>query len=171
MGGVSILPDDPEGRGHSFHGNIRRSNSGKKAGGNGLSAEQILSQGVEVGGSGFRLIDGEKKGTARGKQGETSEKEGFKFALDAKGSSATAVGKRGGIQDNRVESFASPSQAGEDATDIFRPEAVSGSTEMVELVIFFATGERAGGGVDIQGFGTDGPGEDAEGTSVCKEVE
>jgi hypothetical protein len=67
MGGVSILPDDPEGRRHSFHGNICRSHSGEKAGGNGLSAEQILSQGVEVGGSGFRLIDGEKKGTARGK--------------------------------------------------------------------------------------------------------
>jgi hypothetical protein len=130
-----------------------------------------LSQGVEVGGSGFRLVDGEKKGTARRKQGETSEEEGFEFALDAEGSSATAVGKRGGIEDNRIESFASPSQAGEDATDIFRPEAVSGSTELVELVIFFATGERAGGGVDIQGFGTDGPGEDAEGTGVCKEVE
>jgi len=61
--------------------------------------------------------------------------------LDAKGSSATAVGKRGGIQDNRIESFASPSQAGEDATDIFRPETVSGSAQLVELVIFFAAGE------------------------------
>jgi hypothetical protein len=67
MGGVSILPNDPEGRGHSFHGNIRRSHSGKKVSGNGLSVEQILGQGVEVGGGGFRLIDGEKKRTARGK--------------------------------------------------------------------------------------------------------
>jgi hypothetical protein len=67
MGGVSILPDDPEGRGHPFHGNICRPNSGKKAGGNGLPAKQLLGQGVEVGGSCFRLIDGEKKGTARGK--------------------------------------------------------------------------------------------------------
>jgi hypothetical protein len=63
--------------------------------------------------------------------------------LDAEGSSATAVGKRGGIEDDRIESFASPSQAGKDATDIFRPEAVSGSAKLVELVIFFATGERA----------------------------
>jgi hypothetical protein len=48
---------------------------------------------------------------------------------------------------------------------------VSGSTELVELIIFFAAGKRAGGGVDIQGFSTDGPGKDAEGTGVCKEVE
>jgi hypothetical protein len=91
--------------------------------------------------------------------------------LDAKSSSSTAVCKCGGIEDNCIEGLASASQPGKHATDIFRPKAVSRSSELVELVIFFATGERAGGGVDIQSFGADGPSKDAEGTGVCKEVE
>ena len=168
---MSTLPEDPEGGGHALRGNIRRLKSGHQAGGNAFPSEQALGEGVEIGGGGLRLMDGEKKRTARGKQGQTGEQKGFEFALDAEGSPATAVGKRGWIENDRIKGFTPASQAGQDATDILRPEAVGGSAQLVQLVIFFSAGEGPGRGVDIQGLGPERAGANPEGTRVCEKVE
>jgi hypothetical protein len=45
------------------------------------------------------------------------------------------------------------------------------SAEVVELVVCFSASEGAGGGVDIQSFGSDGSGEDTESAGVSKEVQ
>ena len=42
---------------------------------------------------------------------------------------------------------------------------------MVELVVCFSASEGAGGGIDIQSFGSDGSGEDTESAGVSKEVQ
>jgi len=48
---------------------------------------------------------------------------------------------------------------------------VGRSAEVVELVVSFSAGERAGGGIDIQSFGSHGSGEDTESAGVRKEVQ
>jgi hypothetical protein len=48
---------------------------------------------------------------------------------------------------------------------------VGRSAEVVELVVCFSASEGAGGGVDIQSFGSDGSGEDTESAGVSKEVQ
>jgi hypothetical protein len=48
---------------------------------------------------------------------------------------------------------------------------VGRSTEVVELVVCFSASEGAGGGIDIQSFGSHGSGEDTESAGVSKEVQ
>jgi hypothetical protein len=48
---------------------------------------------------------------------------------------------------------------------------VGRTAEVVELVVCFSPGEGAGGGVDIQSFGSHGSGEDTKSTGVSEEVQ
>jgi hypothetical protein len=48
---------------------------------------------------------------------------------------------------------------------------VGRSAELIELVVCFSASEGAGGGVDIQSFGSHGSGEDTESAGVSKEVQ
>ena len=46
-----------------------------------------------------------------------------------------------------------------------------GPAKIVPSIIFFAADETAGGGVDVEGFGTDGCGNEAEGAGVGEKIE
>jgi hypothetical protein len=48
---------------------------------------------------------------------------------------------------------------------------VAGATELIPFVIFFSTLQRAGGGIDIQGFGSVGGRDRAKGAGMGEEVE
>jgi hypothetical protein len=48
---------------------------------------------------------------------------------------------------------------------------VAGAAELIPFVIFFSTLQRAGGGIDIQGFGSVGGGDRAKGAGMGEEVE
>ena len=46
-----------------------------------------------------------------------------------------------------------------------------GPAKIVPRIIFFAADETAGGGVDVEGFGTDRGGNEAEGAGVGEKIE
>jgi len=48
---------------------------------------------------------------------------------------------------------------------------VLGPAKIVPSIIFFTAGETAGGGVDVEGFGTDRGGNEAEGAGVGEKIE
>jgi hypothetical protein len=48
---------------------------------------------------------------------------------------------------------------------------VAGSAELIPFVIFFSTLQRAGGGIDIQGFSSLGGGDCAKGAGMSEQVE
>jgi hypothetical protein len=48
---------------------------------------------------------------------------------------------------------------------------VAGTAELIPFVIFFSTLQRAGGGIDIQGFGSVGGRDRAKGAGMGEEVE
>ena len=117
------------------------------------------------------VVDGEEKRTLWGEKLLAGEEERFEFPIDAEGTAAISVGEGGGIEDDRVEFFLAAEKAGQDAANVFGPEAVFGATEVVKEVIFFAADETARGGIDVEGFGSDGSSDESEGAGVGKKIE
>jgi hypothetical protein len=89
---------------------------------------------------------------------KAGKKEGFELSMDAEGATPSPMGEGGGIENDGIESFAPACQAGEDFADILRPKPVRRSTELISLVVIFTAGQGAGGGVDVEGFRTNGGG-------------
>jgi hypothetical protein len=96
-GGVSTLPNNPEGGGHSLLRNIGGSKAGEDLRRDRLPRKNFLNRREKVRGSGLRLINGEKKGSVGGEERKAGEEERLELALDTKRAPATAVGKGGGI--------------------------------------------------------------------------
>ena len=117
------------------------------------------------------MVDGEEKRTLWGEKLLAGEEERFEFPIDAKGTAAISVGEGGGIEDDRVEFFLAAEKTGQDAAHVFGPVAVFGATEVVQEVIFFAADEAARGGIDVEGFGSDGSGDESEGAGVGEKIE
>jgi hypothetical protein len=90
--------------------------------------------------------------------------------LNAEGSTAAAVGEGGRVQDHGVEFFATAGQPGKDSADILCPKPVAGAAKLIPFVIFFSTLQRAGGGIDIQGFSSVGGGDRAKSAGMGEEV-
>jgi hypothetical protein len=155
---VSILTNDPEGGGHAFFRNIFGAQARQDAGGDRFSLKNFTNEGKEIGGGGFRLIDRQEKGSLGGEQRKAGKKEGFELSMDAEGAATSPMGEGGGIENDGIESFAPACQAGEDFADILRPKPVRRSTELISLVVTFAAGKGASGGVDVEGFRTNGGG-------------
>jgi hypothetical protein len=65
------------------------------------------------------------------------------------------MGKGGWIENNRIEGFATACQTGEDFAYILRPKPVRRSTKLISLVVTFAAGKGASGGVDVESFCSD----------------
>ena len=93
-----------------------------------------------------------------GEQRKAGKKEGFELSMDAEGAATSPMGEGGGIENDGIESFAPACQAGEDFADILRPKPVGESAELISLVVTFAAGQGASGGVDVEGFRTKGGG-------------
>jgi len=168
---VSIFRKDPECSRHPVGGDIRRLLPGFEPGGNPLPMKGFPGPDLQRGKGGVGFIDRKKQGGAGGEQGETGKKQWFEFPLNAEGSTASAVRESGRIQDHGVELFATPGQPGKDSADILRPKSVAWAAELISFVIFFSPLEGAGGGIDIQGFGSVGGGDCAKGAGMGEEVE
>ena len=117
------------------------------------------------------VVDGEKKRTLWGEKLLAGEEKRFEFSIDAEGTTTISVGEGGWIKDDRVEFFLAALKAGQDAANVFGPEAVFGAREVVQEVIFFAADETARGGIDVDGFGSDGSGDESEGAGVGEKIE
>ena len=168
---MSILRGEPEGGGHAVGGRIGGLETGLDLDGGILFGEEMANLGGQGKRSGVGVIDGEEEGTLRGEELAAGEKERFEFSINAEGATAIPVSEGGRIEDDGVELFVAANKAREDAANVFCPEAVLGSAKIVPSIIFFAADETAGGGVDVQGFGTDGGGNEAEGAGVGEKIE
>ena len=155
---MSILTNDPEGGGHAFFRNIFGAQARQDAGGDRFSLKNFTNEGKEIGGGGFRLIDRQEKGSLGGEQRKAGKKEGFELSMDAEGAATSPMREGGWIENDGIEGFATACQAGEDFAYILRPKPVGGSAELISLVVIFTAGKGAGGGVDVEGFRTNGGG-------------
>jgi hypothetical protein len=155
---VSILTNDPEGGGHAFFRNIFGAQARQDAGGDRFSLKNFTNEGKEIGGGGFRLIDRQEKGSLGGEQRKAGKKEGFELSMDAEGAATSPMREGGWIENDGIEGFATACQAGEDFAYILHPKPVGGSAELISLVVIFTAGKGAGGGVDVEGFRTNGGG-------------
>jgi len=155
---VSILTNDPKGGGHAFFRNIFGALARQDAGGDRFALKNFTNEGKEIGGGGFRLIDRQEKGPLGGEQRKACKKEGFELSMYAEGAAPSPMGEGGGIENDGIEGFAPACQAGEDFAYILRPKTVGGSAQLISLVVTFAAGKGASGGVDVEGFRTNGSG-------------
>ena len=90
-----------------------------------------------------------------GEQRKAGKKEGFEFSMDAEGAATSPMGEGGGIENDGIEGFTPACQTGKDFADILRPKPVGGSAELISLVVTFAAGKGASGGVDVESFCSD----------------
>ena len=136
-----------------------------------MFGEEMANLGSQGKGSGMGVVDGEEERAVRGEELVAGEEKRFELSIDAEGAAAISVGEGGRIEDDGIELFLPAEQARKDAANVFCPEAVLGPTKIVPSIIFFAADETAGGGVDVEGFATDGGGNEAEGASVGEKIE
>ena len=136
-----------------------------------MFGEEMANLGSQGKRSGVGVVDGEEEGALRGEKFAAGEEERFEFSINSEGAAAISVGEGGRIEDDGIELFLAAEQARKNATNVFCPEAVLGPAKIVPSIIFFATDETAGGGVDVKGFGTDGGGNEAEGAGVGEKIE
>jgi hypothetical protein len=136
-----------------------------------LFGEEMANLGSQGKGSGVGVVDGEEEGALRGEELATGEEERFEFSINAEGVTAISVGEGGRIENDGIKLFLAAYKARKDAANVFCPKAVLGPAKIVPRIIFFAADETAGRGVYVEGFATDGGGNEAEGASVGEKIE